>query len=568
MITKPVKYTLQNILKETVRKYRDKLAFSFKDDTVTFTYGEVADAVKKVSFFLQRNGIKRYDKIAILGENMPQWGISYYSIANLGGVSVPVLIGFSPKEILNILKHSESKAIFISEKIYKKIKNDLNYDGIIIIMDTLTYAKDGKSIDQYWEENINKVPLFENYEVRESDLACLIYTSGTTGMSKGVMLTHENLVWDAYQCTTIEPVDETYIYLSVLPLAHTYECTLELILGVMQGATIYYLDKAPTARVLMPLFEKYRPTIILTVPLIIEKIYNMGVKPNFSKGLVKHLYNIRPFQILFNRIAGKKLFKKLGGRIKFFGIGGSAVSPEVERFLLDAKFPYSCGYGLTETSPMIFGAQVHKTKYKSVGPVMEGIEYKLIDVNTLTGEGEVAVRGRNVMTGYYKNPEITKDVLDNDGWFKTGDLGIIDKKDGYLYLKGRSKNMILGSNGENIYPEEIEATLNKMNDVEESVVYENKGKIEAQVYIDQEKFIKRFQELKESAAEMREKLDQYLEEIKAKVNESVKKEARIARIYLKSKPFDKTATFKIKRFLINKDHKEKKSKKDNSKTKK
>jgi long-chain acyl-CoA synthetase len=253
-----------------------------------------------------------------------------------------------------------------------------------------------------------------------------------------------------------------------------------------------------------------------------------------------------------------------GGNLRFFGIGGAAVAPEVERFLRDARFPYSCGYGLTETSPMICGAPVEKTLYRSVGPAMAGIEYKLIDIRPETGEGEYVVRGPNVMQGYYKDPETTASVLSPDGWFRTGDLGVLDSK-GNLTLKGRSKNMILGASGENIYPEEIEAIINEMEGVVESVVYEQKGRLMASVYLNQEEFSKRYQEMKSSAHNYQEevfsKMETYLKELKDRVNQSVSKASQLADVHLRKEPFEKTATQKIKRFLVHKEEEKEETKK-------
>jgi len=255
-------------------------------------------------------------------------------------------------------------------------------------------------------------------------------------------------------------------------------------------------------------------------------------------------------------VAGKKLKRIFGGHLRFFGIGGAAVSPEVERFLRDAKFPYSCGYGLTETSPMLCGLAVGKTKYRSVGPTMVGIEYKLIDVNPHTGEGELVVKGPNVMKGYFKDPDATAAVLSPDGWFKTGDLAVVDKK-GNVSLKGRSKNMILGASGENIYPEEIEAVINEMDSVVESVVYQHKGRLVASVYLNAEEFAKRYHDLLSSAQnyqdELKQRMDAYLKELKVKVNQLVSRHSQLNDVELRQEPFEKTATMKIKRFLINND---------------
>ena len=552
----PAVNTLQSVLEQSVSLFGDKVLSTMGSECIV-TYRSLGKLTSQLRYFLSEKGVKPGDKVALISENMPHWGVSYFGITSLGAVVVPVLVDFSVLEIKNILKHSESKGLIISQKVYHKIGADLEFEGFIIQINDLTSLPTGESIEHFCQENEKAFKKFTPKRVQPKELACIIYTSGTTGRSKGVMLTNENLVWDAYQCTTIHPVSNKDILISVLPLAHTYECTLGLILGTIQGATTHYIDKAPTANVLMPLLKDIRPTMMLTVPLIIEKFFSVGVKPKLTKSpLMRFLYGIRPFQILLHQAAGKKMYKVFGGRMEFFGIGGAAVAPEVERFLRDAHFPYSCGYGLTETAPMIFGASVGKTVYRSVGPVMKGIEAKLINVNPLTGEGEVVVRGKNVMKGYYKEPEITAEVLDKDGWFRTGDLGVLDKK-GNLTLKGRSKNMILGASGENIYPEEIEAIINGMDGVVESVVYQQKGKLVAQVYLNAEEFSKKYHELLKSAHdyqdELKKRMDIYIKELKEKVNQSVGKHAQLSEIQRTEEPFEKTATLKIKRFTLNKD---------------
>jgi long-chain acyl-CoA synthetase len=552
---KPILNTLQAILKDSVSQYSDKIAYTNRT-TCIITYKDLGQESSALGFFLAKHGIQQLDKVGLIGENMPQWGISYFGIASIGAVIVPILVDFSLTEIATVLSHAEVKALILSEKVYKKIGSDLAFDGLIIVMNDFHCPVSTESVKEFKQNHIDEYNSFIPNVVKESDLACLIYTSGTTGRSKGVMLTNDNIVWDAFQCTTIYPVTFEDIYLSVLPLAHTYECTLGLVLGTMQGATTHYIDKAPTANVLMPLMIKIRPTMMLTVPLIIEKLFKIGVKPKLTKtAFMRFLYGIRPFQYILHRTAGKKLYRVFGGRLRFFGIGGAAVSPEVERFLRDSSFPYSCGYGLTETSPMIFGSAVGKTIFRSVGPVMKGVESKVVNTNSQTGEGEVIVRGRNVMKGYYKDPETTAKVLSPKGWFLTGDLGIMDKH-GNLTLKGRSKNMILGSSGENIYPEEIEAILNEMDNVVESVVYQDKGKLVAMVYLNKEEFSKRYQELKQSAhnyeEELKQRMENYMKELRERVNQTVSKYSQLADIHLKNEPFEKTATQKIKRFLLSK----------------
>ncbi len=562
MVT-PAVNTLQSVLEQSVSLFGDKVLSTMGSECIV-TYRSLGKLSSQLRFFLSEKGVKPTDKVALISENMPHWGVSYFGITSMGAVVVPVLVDFSLVEINNVLKHSEAKGLIVSQKVFQKIGADLVFDGFIIQINDFTCLPDGESIDQFCTEKEQAFKKFKPKRVEPKDLACIIYTSGTTGRSKGVMLTNENLVWDAYQCTTIHPVSNNDVLISVLPLAHTYECTLGLILGTMQGATTHYIDKPPTANVLMPLLKEIKPTMMLTVPLIIEKFFGVGVKPKLTKSpLMRALYGVRPIQKLLHKAAGKKMYKIFGGNMQFFGIGGAAVAPEVERFLRDAHFPYSCGYGLTETSPMIFGASVDNTVYRSVGPVMQGVEAKLININPLTGEGEVVVRGKNVMKGYYKEPEITAEVLDKDGWFRTGDLGVMDKK-GNLSLKGRSKNMILGASGENIYPEEIEAIINGMDGVVESVVYQHKGKLVAQVYLNAEEFSKKYHEMLKSAqdyqGELKKRMDLYLKELKEKVNQSVGKHSQLAEMQRTEEPFEKTATLKIKRFTLNKDKQAEKKK--------
>jgi long-chain acyl-CoA synthetase len=555
---KPILNTLQSTLENSVSLFGDKIAYTY-GSSYTITYNLLGEKAANLRFYLASHGIRQYDKIALIGENMPHWGVSYFGIASMGAVIVPILVDFSPTEICTVLTHSEAKALIISEKVFNKIGKKINFEGLIIIMNDFHSVSTEEKIENYCFQHKEEFKTYTPNRVKESDLSCLIYTSGTTGRSKGVMLTNDNIVWDAEMCTTLYPVSSDDIYLSVLPLAHTYECTLGLVLGTMQGATTHYIDKAPTANVLMPLMKTIRPTMMLTVPLIIEKMFKVGVKPKLTKSaFMRFLYGIRPIQYFLHRAAGKKLYRIFGGKLRFFGIGGAAVAPEVEIFLRDSKFPYSCGYGLTETSPMIFGSPVEHTIFRSNGPAMQGVENKLININPKTGEGEVVVRGRNVMVGYYKDPEKTAEVLSPDGWFRTGDLAILDKK-GNVSLKGRSKNMILGASGENIYPEEIEAIINEMDGVVESVVYEQKGKLEARVYINPEEFSQRYQELKVTAhnyqEELKNRMELYMKELKDKVNQSVAKHSQLSDVHLQDKPFEKTATMKIKRFLLNKDKK-------------
>ncbi len=523
------------------------------------TYQDFYNEVISISNYLIASGIQKGDKVAILSANMPNWGITQFAIAQIGAIAVPILPGFNTPEIQNILEHSEAKIIFVSKLLYKWVA-DIKTDFLEqkVLMNTFARIPEGHPVEEI-DKLENDIPLnnftpLPEIQVEEEDTASIIYTSGTTGFSKGVELTHRNLVWDARQCSTIQTISTEDRFLSILPLTHTYENTLGLLLPVMFGAQIYYLDRVPTPKLLVPAMQKIRPTVMLSVPLIIEKIYKTQVLPKFtSSPLMKALYNFAPTRKLFNWLAGKKLMQTFGGKIIFFGIGGSKLDPTVERFLQEAKFPYAIGYGLTETSPMAAGSAPHATFLQGVGPVMEGVEIKIHEPDQ-TGQGEIWIKGPNVMKGYYKKPQLTQEVLSDDGWFKTGDLGSFDKK-GRLSIRGRIKTMILGASGENIYPEEIESIINNFRFVNESLVVESKGKLVAMVHFNMEELEKQYQKLKNQAGNYKTAINDYLEEQKKElfeyVNSRVNNFSKLQLVMVQHEPFEKTPTHKIKRFLYN-----------------
>jgi len=316
---------------------------------------------------------------------------------------------------------------------------------------------------------------------------------------------------------------------------------------------VQYIDKAPTAAYLGPVLKKLQPTTMLTVPLIIEKIYRSTIRPKLTKSTpMRLLMKMGPTRKLLSKAAVKKLMSFFGGQIRFFGVGGAPLAPDVEKFLLEGGFPYAIGYGLTETSPMVAGFNPSEAVFHSVGTVMEGVTVRIDNPDPLTKEGEIVVKGSNVMRGYYKDEEKTREVFTDDGYFRTGDLGIIDQK-GIIYIKGRSKNMILGANGENIYPEEIEAVLNSREIVSESLVMEYKGKLTARVHLKMEVMEERFIHLKENATDfqqqLQEKAEVVLAELMTQANQHVARNSKLQFMIHQLQPFEKTATHKIKRFL-------------------
>jgi long-chain acyl-CoA synthetase len=541
-----VKMTFPAMFNETLIKYGKSNAYSFVGEKPK-TYEKVNDEIIALTAFLESNGIMPGDKVAVLSTNMPNWGVTYFAITFMGAVAVPILPDFSNTEVGNVLEHSGAKAIFISSSLLGRIEG---YKSEVLKMAVLIedYA--------FHFSGTNAVPFdatarpIKKYEVEEENLASIIYTSGTTGRSKGVMLTHKNITFSAIRGRMIQPIDETDRFLSVLPLSHTYENTLGLILPMLGGACVYYLRKPPTPAVLVPAMAEVKPTLMLTVPLIIEKIYFNKILPAFKeKFLLRMLYKIPFFRKILNKAAGKKLMKTFGGELKFYGVGGAKLNKTVEKFLLEAKFPYAIGYGLTETSPILAGANPANSVYESTGPKIDGIELIINNPDKKTGEGEIWARGPIVMKGYYKEPDMTKEVITEDGWFKTGDLGTLDHNNN-LFIKGRLKNMILSSTGENIYPEEIESIINNFRFVVESLVVQQKGKLVALVHINMEEMEKKYHDLKQDMTkQFDEKVEEVLSELQEYVNTHVNKFSQIQKVVLQPDPFQKTATLKIKRFL-------------------
>jgi long-chain acyl-CoA synthetase len=541
-----IRLTFPSMFGETLRKFGRCGAYAFVGED-PISYETTSKEIHALMAMLEKNGICPGDKVAILSLNMPNWGIAFFAVTFMGAVAVPILPDFSNTEVGNVLEHSDAKAIFISSSLLARIEGFKlqNLKTAILIEDySLLFSVDGTVGFEP-----DSLPV-RNYEVDEEDLASIIYTSGTTGRSKGVMLTHKNIVFNALKGMVIQSIDENDRFLSVLPLSHTYENTLGLVLPMLAGSCVFYLRKPPTPAVLIPALAEVRPSMMLTVPLIIEKIYFNKIMPAFRDNIIlRLLYHITFFRKKLNEAAGKKLLKTFGGNLKFYGIGGAKLNKSVEKFLIEAKFPYAIGYGLTETAPLLAGANPKKSVFESTGPAIEGIELIIHNADHKTGEGEIWVKGPNVMKGYYKEPDMTKEVLTPDGWFKTGDLGTLDSNNN-LYIKGRLKNMIVGASGENIYPEEIESVINNFRFVVESLVIQQKGKLVAYVHLNMEELEKKYHLMKEDMSrQFDDKKEELLAELQQYVNSHVNKFSQINKVVLQPVPFQKTATLKIKRFL-------------------
>ncbi len=555
--------TLKALFDYSVATYANRPVVQFVDDEA-ITYRQLAQNVEIIQEMLRSYGIKAGDRVAIYSENMPNWSAVYFAVTTMGAVIVPILPDFHTSEAMHIAVHAECKAAFISQKLFETMLDETQPPAmnLLVILDKLlilkklstpskmdqVIQKSGEHLNKAMEKMGKDKKEEQEHVIHEDDLAAIIYTSGTTGSSKGVMLSHKNITFDATASQLVVDIYKEDRFLSILPLAHTYECTVGMVIPVLNGASIHYIQKPPTPTILLKAMASVKPDFILTVPLVIEKIYKNKILPNFQKNLlVKMFYAIPFFRKKLNKIAGKKLIESFGGKIRFFGIGGAGVSPTVEKFLREAEFPYCIGYGLTETAPFLAGTNPTVTKYKAIGPVIPGTKFDLRDQNE-EGIGTLWAKGPNIMMGYYKDPEKTAEVMDEDGWFNTEDIGYLDE-DGYFFMSGRAKNIIVGSSGENIYPEQIEAAINANIFVADSLVLDNEGVLTARIYLDYDKLDKILGIKHKSETKTHAKVAELLEEIRVEVNKSVSSFSRIKKVIEQREEFIKTPTKKIKRYL-------------------
>src|SRR5574344_1675032 len=435
-------YTFKALLANSQRKFSDSNALSLIDGK-PISYSQLAQKTQETARLLNALNLKKESKIAIYAGGCPNWGISYFAIVNYGRIAVPLLPDFSAVEVEAISNHCSLDALITSPQLYKKLQKSLNkLPKIIINIDDFSLISLPKELEKIPLdiETLSKNAL-DDVEVNESDTASIIYTSGTTGRSKGVELSHKNLVWNAVQCQTVHRVNKRDRCLSFLPLSHVYEFTIDFTMQLLNGACVYYLGKPPVVSALLVAFQKVQPTIVCSVPLIMEKLYKNKVLPEIEKNkFTEAMYKVPFLKRAINRAAGKKLKVAFGGRLQFFGIGGAKVDSQVERFMKDAKFPYAIGYGLTETSPLLAGSSPSQTIPGTVGPVVDGIIMKLRNPDPETGIGEVVARGPNVMKGYYKDPVLTAASFTTAedscgaGFFRTGDLGTLKKMHGLVRL--------------------------------------------------------------------------------------------------------------------------------------
>jgi long-chain acyl-CoA synthetase len=536
-------------------KYRKRPAFEvYRDGGVygRLSYGEFGLLARRFAALLGALGVGRGDRVLILSENRPEWPAAYFGIALAGAVAAPLLTGFAPGQIRAIAEHAGAAAVCQSERYAGKIAGaGLLPEAPRIFIDSI---EEGSILVSLGGRE-KRLPLPEPGNaggggacsgVRDSDCAAIIYTSGTTGSSKGVMLSHRNLLFTAAASRSLMKIFSRDRLLSVLPLAHTYECTLGLLTAVMSGASVSYLDKPPAPAVLFQAIRNLRPTAMVTVPLFIEKIYRSLALPCLEKNPFRRF---PPARFLAERLAGRKLGAAFGGALRFFGVGGAPLAEDAERFLRRAQFPYSPGYGLTEAAPLVTGTAPYRFPFRSTGRPVRGVEVRIVPPGDGrggaggTGGGEIQVRGPNVMMGYYRDEEGTREAFTPDGWLKTGDLGVLDKR-GRLFVRGRLKTLILGPSGENIYPEEIEGLLLASDLVEEALVLPgDRGTLRALVVLSEAAGTPPG----ENGARRGE---EGLGALKDEVNRRLPPFSRLSGIGVRETPFEKTPTGKIKRYLF------------------
>jgi long-chain acyl-CoA synthetase len=551
--------TINCLLETSVEKFGARPAVGMAMET-PLTYGELFRLVSGMADMLKKQGVIKGDKIAILGENSPHWGIACLAALRMGAIVVPVLPDFPETDIHHILVDSEVKILFTTQRQMEKVLGLQDHKLLTVItLDDFRAENDLLKVEPI-SHFIEKARSFlrgipdkiglKSTAVTADDIASIIYTSGTSGHSKAVILTHGNFIANVLTTSNhLLEIHPEWTFLSILPLSHSYEFTLGFLFPLLNGSRIVYVGKTPTPSILEKICKKEKPQVIPAVPLIMEKIYKKKVLAAFEKKrFLKLMARIPGLKMKIYRKIRDKLIDFFGGELKVMAIGGAAINREAELFLKKSGFPYLIGYGLTESAPLLAGGPWgdESIAVGSTGKPIPGVEIKIDAPDPKTGIGEILARGPNIMMGYYKNPQATREVLDEDGWLRTGDLGNFDKS-GNLYIRGRSKNMILMSNGENIYPEAIEDKINSCMHVVESLLLVDKGQLEAWVYLDYDLIDEetRGRNPQQKIAY----IDELLLRLKETINPQLPSFSQIARFVEHKEPFQKTATSKIKRYL-------------------
>ena len=522
-------------------------------ETKTLNYSDVSKEIAKLHIIFEGAGIREGDKVALIGKNAYNWAIAYLATVTYGAIIVPILQDFIPNDVHHIINHSESVLLFSSDQIWESLDEEKMNElrATVSLTDfRLLYQKEGEDIVQV--VNGAETKFNEKYpdgftkkdisyaDVPNEKVVVLNYTSGTTGFSKGVMIKANNLAGNLTFVKRQNILQRGEVVLSFLPLAHTYGCAYEFLFAISEGCKVVFLGKTPSPKILMKAFEEVRPNIVITVPLILEKIYKKMILPLLGKRTMRFALSIPILDTQIYAQIRKKLVDAMGGSFEQVIVGGAPLNKEVEEFLYKIKFPFMVGYGMTECAPLISFDNHTDFVPTSCGKILDIMEVRIDSEDPYNIAGEIQIRGENVMLGYYKNEEATKNAFTDDGWLKTGDLGTIDKNN-RIFIRGRSKNMILGASGQNIYPEEIESKLNNLPFVTESLIVERDRKLVALVYPD-------YDALDETGIEQ-EKLSYLMGENKKMLNDMLAPYERITEIQLYPTEFEKTPKKSIKRYL-------------------
>ena len=514
-----------------------------------FTFGEVAENIAKLHVLYNAIGLKKGDKVALCAKNSARWGIAFFSANTYEAVVVPILADFHPESVNSLVDHSESTVLFTDTDIWNKL--DITKMPMVkAVVSTadfkLLYAADEK----IQSANDNLQALFDakypngfsatdlSYPTdNDKELAIINYTSGTTSAPKGVMLRYECISANVEFGQKRLPSYPEDKIVSMLPMAHMYGMMFELIYPLCGGSSIYYLGKTPTPALLLGAMAEVKPYLVITVPLVMEKIFKSKVAPIVNKPVMKVVCAIPGVnQLIFKKVR-TTLLNAFGGNIREIVMGGAALNPDVEKWFRKFKLPFTVGYGMTEAAPLMAYEDWWDFAPKSCGKAIDSVEVRIDSEDPYNKVGEIQAKGTNIMSGYYKNEEATKAAFTEDGWMRTGDLGLLDQK-GNIFIKGRSKNMILSANGQNIYPEEIEAAVNNQPYVVESVVVDRGARLVALIYMDSEK-------LKADTVD----IEEYKKTLMAEVNKSMPSYSKLNLVEVMEQPFEKTPKMSIKRFM-------------------
>ncbi len=547
-----IKENFVELIHHSLVKFWDNPMYTDYPDDNIVSYKQVAEKVKELHLLFDTLDIRKGDKISIIGKNSSGWATAYIATVSYGCVIVPILHDFNPDDMHHIVNHSDSAMLFCDVHTFKMLKSDqmpklklavmLDNFGVENINDDFIVSSlaISEKYNNKYPNGLNKDQL-DFAKVDNKELVVLNYTSGTTGFSKGVMISGNSLAGNITFGRDHIPLDEGTKMVSFLPLAHTYGCAFDFLLGMVMGVHTYFISKTPSPQVLLPAFKLCQPQVIISVPLILEKIYKKKIIPTLQKPSMKILLKIPGINNIIHNKIRNSLIESFGGRLNELILGGAPLNAEAEEFFRKIKFPITIGYGMTECGPLISYDSWKTTRPNCAGKLLDAMEMKIESKDPYSIPGEICVRGEHVMDGYYKNEEATNEVLDAEGWLHTGDMGITDA-DKYIYIRGRSKNMLLGPSGQNIYPEEIEAVLNNLPYVAESLVLQDKNhKLYALVYADAESV--KTEELSE------EQLEEEMEKNRRQLNKLVRKYETLSRIKIHRQEFIKTPKKSIKRYL-------------------